>query len=65
MSTPAPSSASSPARTEKPRSNVYTMMLILSFFAIATACAMLWLELSTYGDYPWWKVPADVSSQAG
>ena len=42
---------------EKPRSNIYTVMLILSLLAICTACVLLWLELSSYGSFPWWKVP--------
>ncbi len=41
-------------RTQKPRSNVYTMMLILSFAAIVTACVLLYLQLAEYGDFPWW-----------
>ena len=43
--------------TQKQRFNVYTMMLILSFFALLTACLLLWFELSDYlGDgsrMPW------------
>lgn len=40
---------------QKPRANIYTMMLVLAFCAIAVACVVLWLELKTYGDYPWWE----------
>ena len=40
----------------KQRLNVYTVMLIVSFIAICTACVLLYLELSQYGAYPWWKV---------
>jgi hypothetical protein len=40
---------------QKPRANIYTMMLVLAFFAIIVACIVLWLELKTYGDYPWWE----------
>ena len=39
----------------KQRANVYTMMLILSFIAICIACTLLWMELTQYGNYPWWK----------
>jgi hypothetical protein len=42
---------------EKPRTNIYTVMLILSLLAISTACVLLWLELTSYGPFPWWKVP--------
>lgn len=33
---------------QKQRLNVYTMMLILSFLAIFTACILLWMELWQY-----------------
>lgn len=39
----------------KQRTNVYTVMLILSFIAICTACTLLWLELDRYGKMPMWK----------
>lgn len=40
---------------EKPGMNVYTIMLMISLAAISLACLLLWMELGTYGDYPWWK----------
>ena len=40
---------------QKPRANVYTMMLILSFVAVCIACVLLWLELQAYAPYPWWE----------
>jgi hypothetical protein len=40
---------------QKQRTNIYTMMLILSFIAICVACVLLWMELQDYGPYPWWK----------
>jgi len=40
---------------EKPGMNVYTIMLMISLAAISVACLLLWMELGTYGDYPWWK----------
>jgi hypothetical protein len=49
-----PDLASTPVE-QKPRANIYTMMLVLAFFAIIVACVVLWLELKTYGDYPWWE----------
>jgi hypothetical protein len=42
---------------EKPKSDVYTMMLLVAFIALVAACVMLWLEGSSYGAWPWWKVP--------
>ncbi len=51
---------------QKPRANIYTMMLVLSLCAIIVACLVLWLELKSYGDYPWWDTkgvaPAATSS---
>ena len=35
---------------QKPRLNVYTMMLVISFVAITVGCAMLHLELKKWGD---------------
>ncbi len=35
--------------------NVYTVMLIVSFCAIITACLLLYLELKQWGSFPWWK----------
>ena len=58
MSQPAsPNLASRPAArpVQKQRLSVYTMMLIIAFFALVTACVLLLLELSDYGPYPWWN----------
>jgi hypothetical protein len=56
-------------RTQKQRSNVYTMMLIVSFAAMVTASVVLYLHLQQYAvegsDTPWWTVPQDVKSAAG
>ena len=41
---------------QKPDTDVYTVMLIISFICILIACLLLWLELSKYGSYPWWNV---------
>ncbi len=41
------------------------MLLLLAFVALTVGCVVLWLELSEYGEAPWWKtdgVPA-VTSQ--
>jgi hypothetical protein len=51
-----PSSASplNPATAPKPGTNVYTVMLIISFCALVTACALLAFELSRFGPgVPW------------
>ena len=40
---------------EKPRFNIYTMMLIVSLIAIIAACALLWYELKSFGPFPQWK----------
>jgi len=41
----------------KPRFNIYTMMLLLSLFAIITGCVLLYLEMESYkpekGGLPW------------
>jgi hypothetical protein len=47
-----PSSANQPV--QKPGPNVYTMMLIVSFLALVTACALLAMELARFGPgVPW------------
>lgn len=40
---------------QKPDTDVYTVMLIISFISILTACLLLYLELARYGSYPWWN----------
>ena len=56
MSTPKPDTVGNVV-VQKPRSNVYTMLLILTLIAIITACVLLFLELQSYDAYPWppWK----------
>ncbi len=49
---------SNDAPVQKQRFNVYTMMLVLSFIAICTACTLLYSELSTYGKFPYWDASA-------
>ena len=43
---------------QKPGTNIYTVMLILSFCFIVTATLILSLELAKFGGYPWWKIAA-------
>jgi hypothetical protein len=45
----------------KQRFNVYTMMLIISFFALLTACLLLWFELAQYMDNGGGWPPYDTS----
>jgi len=53
------------AKDQKQRTNVYTVMLIVSFFCIVTACVLLWLEVNRWGSYPWWNTnEATPSTQA-
>jgi hypothetical protein len=42
----------------KPGTNVYTVMLILSFLALLTATTLLAVELGRFGSYPQWKTTA-------
>ncbi len=39
----------------KQATNIYTVMLLLAFLAIVTACVVLYLNLQQYGTYPWWN----------
>ena len=48
-----PGSANQPA--PKPKANVYTVMLIVSFLALVTACILLATELGRFGSYPYWN----------
>ncbi len=52
-----PSYSKSGISLEKPRSDIYTVMLIIALVALLIACLLLWLEGSSYGAFPWWKVP--------
>jgi hypothetical protein len=54
-----PSSASPIGQpTVKPGTDIYTVMLIMSFCAIFMACIILYIELSRFGNYPWWQTGA-------
>lgn len=55
-----PSSVNAPAA--KPPTNIYTVMLILSFCAILTSCVLLAMELGRFGGYPQWKVTTTAGS---
>lgn len=61
----------------KPRFSVYTMMLLLSLFAIITACVLLYLEMDSYkpdkgggSGWPWetqgaWRLDHDSTGTPG
>jgi len=48
-----------PPPSTQPKTDVYTVMLIISFIAVVTAVVLLYMHLQTYGDWPMWKVPAE------
>ena len=48
MSVPSSASQGAPV-TEKQGTNVYTVMLIIAFVAIVTACIILGVELQRFG----------------
>lgn len=53
-----PESLASPQRAvpkQKQKTNVYTVMLFISFAAIVLASILLYQELKMWGDYPWWR----------
>jgi len=43
------------APKQKQKLNVYTMMLVISFLCLVTACILLFQELKLWGSYPWWN----------
>jgi len=43
---------------QKQPTNVYTMMLILSLFALITASVLLAMELKRFEPHPWWIAPS-------
>lgn len=51
-----PSSANRPedGPVQKQQTDVYTVMLILAFCALFIGTILLWLEGSSYGNWPWW-----------
>lgn len=48
-----PSAVAAPKQKQK--TNVYTVMLFISFCAIVLACILLYMELQLWGDFPWWR----------
>ena len=47
-----------PSPAPKQETNVYTVMLIVSFLCIVTACLLLYFELRRWGSFPWWNTAA-------
>ena len=41
--------------TQKQKTSVYTVMLIVSFISIVIACILLYWEVTLWGPYPWWN----------
>ncbi len=50
--------------SQKQQLNVYTVMLIVAFCAITTACLLLYLELRRWGSFPWWNAETGASAAA-
>lgn len=55
MSLPDSSTRRIPGTPQKPAYDVYTVMLFIAFVALALGCLLLYLELRSYGQFPWWK----------
>ena len=64
MSQPSLASPGADVPVQKQRMNVYTMMLIISFICIVTACVLLYMELKRWGNYPWWNTSEAVPRAA-
>lgn len=54
MSLPSSANPQPAAPVVKQGTNVYTVMLVLAFLAIVTSCILLYMELTQYGNWPWW-----------
>ncbi|GIW92256.1 MAG: hypothetical protein KatS3mg110_0297 [Pirellulaceae bacterium] len=35
--------------------DIYTVMLFIAFLALAIGCLLLYLELRSYGPFPYWR----------
>lgn len=57
MSLPSSTNPGQPA-VQKQGTNIYTVMLILSFLALVTGTVLLSMELNRFGTYPQWKAPS-------
>lgn len=57
-------SPSGSTRTVKQPVNVYTVMVLLSFLFVLTGTICLGVELTRWGNFPWWNTSA-ASNAAG
>jgi len=55
MSLPSSASQQPSPPVVKQGTNIYTVMLILAFLALVTSCILLYMELTQFGNYPWWN----------
>jgi hypothetical protein len=55
VSQPSLASPGAAASEQKQRTNVYTVMLVISFICIVVSCVLLYMELKRWGNYPWWR----------
>ncbi len=58
MSQPSLAKPGAEGPVQKQKTNVYTVMLIVSFICIVAACLLLYAELKRWGSYPWWNTAA-------
>jgi hypothetical protein len=54
----------SQTRTVKQPVNVYTVMVLLSFVFLLTGTICLGIELTRWGNFPWWNTSAATSAAA-
>ena len=40
---------------QKQKTNIYTVMQVISCVCIIVACILLYWELTLWGSYPWWS----------
>lgn len=52
----------SSGRTVKQPINVYTVMVLLSFVFLLTGTICLGIELTRWGNFPWWNTSEATSS---
>lgn len=49
---------------QKPAYDVYTVMLFIAFLALLGGCILLYLELKSYGTFPYWKATASAAARS-
>lgn len=55
MSLPDSSTSRTVRAPQKPAYDIYTVMLFIAFLALLLGCLLLYLELRSYGPFPYWK----------